>query len=154
MGLILQNQLRTNSTEIIDDLLHQPDEAKILTERAVYKLALKQDLISPDLYERLSDLYHERNRVVHRYIISDITTEQVIITAAKFADAVHEVNTCIRRIEDEQIRLHKGMTTAGATIPDSVRKDLLKRFDAQLMKKHGNPNLARNLRADKKGGAT
>ena len=154
MGLILDHQIRTNSSEILNELLYQPDESAIVSERAIYRRALKQSVISSQLYARLNGLYQDRNRVVHQYIISDITTENVVHFAAKFADTVHQINSCVRRLEDEQMRMRCGMTTSGVDIPKALKEDALNRLNVEIQKKHGNTKLAQILRGHSKRGAT
>lgn len=153
-GLILNCQLQTGSSDLLDDLLHQADESKIVTERSIYKRALRENIISQEMYDELNDLYYLRNRVVHRYIISDITTEQVVEIARRYADVVHLVSASIRKLEDEQIRRGVGMTKGGAAVPESLHGKAKGIMEGQADEKHGNPDLARNLRSSPKTGAS
>jgi uncharacterized protein YutE (UPF0331/DUF86 family) len=150
IGLILNHQLKTKTDEILDELLYQADEKKIITERTIYKLALKENIITNNIYQELNVLYNSRNKVVHQYIISDITTEMVLKIAAKYADMIHIVKESIRKLEDEQLRLGVGMTKAGIGMSETVRENANKFMDNIINEKHGNPNLAKNLRFNKK----
>jgi len=154
MGLILNYQLQTASSDLLDDLLHQPDKADIVTERSIYKRALKENIISQETYDELNALYYKRNRVVHRYIISDTTTEEVLRIAQRYSDMVHAVNESVRRLEDEQLRRGVGMTIAGDKVPQSIRGKAKEMMEKEADEKHGNPNLARNLRASPEKGAS
>jgi uncharacterized protein YutE (UPF0331/DUF86 family) len=153
-GLILNHQLQTASSDLLDDLLHQSDESKIVTERSIYKRALKESIISEDIYKELNDLYHKRNRVVHRYIISDITTDEVLGIAQRYSNMVYAVNQSVRKLEDEQLRRGVGMTVAGDRIPESIRGKVREMMDREADEKHGNANLAKNLRNPPKSGAS
>lgn len=146
IGLILQHQLKTKSTDLLEELLSQAEESEIVTERNIYKRALKENIISQKIYSELNDLYYKRNKVVHQYIISDITTEEVLKIASKYADTVHIVKDAIRRLEDEQIRLGIGMTVSGDKVPQSIRGKAKEIMDKESDEKHGNYNLAKNLR--------
>jgi uncharacterized protein YutE (UPF0331/DUF86 family) len=146
MGLILNHQIKTKSNDLIDELLYQIDESKIVTERNIYKQALKENIISQNIYEELNELYYKRNKVVHQYIISDITTEEVVKIAARYADTIHIIKDAIIKLEDEQIRLGIGMTVTGSEVPEQVRKKGKEIMDKVVDEKHGNPVLAFNLR--------
>ncbi|OGW19893.1 MAG: hypothetical protein A2Z82_04135 [Nitrospirae bacterium GWA2_46_11] len=146
IGLILNHQLKTKSNDLIDELLCQIDDNKIVTERNIYKRALKENIIPQKIYEELNDLYHKRNKVVHQYIISDITTEEIVKIAAKYADTVHIIKDSIRNLENEQIRLGIGMTVSGNRVPDSIRGKANEVMDKQSDEKHGNSNLAKIFR--------
>ena len=150
IGLILDYQLKTKTDQILNELLYQADEKKIVTERSIYKLALKEKIITNNIYQKLNDLYYERNKVVHQYIISDITTEMVLSIAEKYSDMVHIVKDSIRKLEDEQLRLGVGMTKSEVGVPASVRKKVKEFMEITMNEKHGNPNLAKNLRSKKK----
>jgi len=154
IGLILNHQLQTASSDLLDDLLHQPDESKIITERGIYKRALKEGIITKEIYNELNELYHKRNRVVHRYIISNITTTEVLLIAQRYSDMVHAVNQSVHKLEGEQLRRCVGMTLEGYRIPESLRGKAGEMTDRMADKKHGNANLARNLRTSPKSGAS
>ena len=83
IGLVLQNQLRTGSTAIDEALLYQAAEDPILSERTVYRRALDEGVIVQALFDRLQDLCDQRNRVVHRFLITDITTAEMVGVALR-----------------------------------------------------------------------
>lgn len=114
MGLVLQHQIETSSTHIPEELLLQGElDAAAVSEREIYKLSLAAGVIDASLFDRLNVLYSERNRVVHRYVISDITTENVFNTAQRFEDVIPLVNGAVYAVEERQIELGVGMTTRG-----------------------------------------
>ena len=148
IGLILEHQLKTKSDCILDELLCQADAKNIITERNIYKQALEKNIISQNVYQELNDLYNKRNKIVHQYIISDITTETVLNIAAKYSDMVHIVKESVRRLEDEQLRLGVGMTKAGDVVPKSIRGEAKEIINNLADKKHDNSNLVKNLRSN------
>ena len=113
MGLVLQHEIETSSTRIPEDLLLQRELDSAVSEREIYKLSLSAGIIDASLFDRLNTLYSERNRVVHRYVISDITTENVFDTARGFEDAIPLVNDAVYAVEERQIELGVGITTRG-----------------------------------------
>lgn len=113
VALILQHQIDTKSSEFIEELLYQGDNDKIIYERAIFKRALDKEIIDDDIFKKLSKLYDDRNKVVHRYIISDITTNQVVDIAIEVEDIISVIKHRVREIEDTQIKLGVGITKSG-----------------------------------------
>lgn len=143
MGLILKHQLRTRTKNVLDKLLYQSDEDKIVAERNIYKMAFEKKVISRQLFDRLEELYEKRNKVVHRYLISGITTKEVLDTAMEYNKAVHLVSDAVKILEDQQIKKGIGMTIAGRSIS---KEEELKLFNNMSSEKHGDEFLNNNLR--------
>ena len=143
MGLILRHQIETKSNDIPDEYLLQSEEAKIISERQVYRDALEQRVIDEPLFERLEELYKKRNRVIHRYIISDISTNHVLEIGIEYERVIPEVTKHVEKIESEQIQLGVGMTVAMPAVGKEEMQELL---DEMSSKKHGSPILDRALK--------
>ena len=143
IGLILKHQLETKTDDILDSLLYQSDEDKIISERKIYKLALKEEIISQELFDQLEILYKERNRVVHRYIISDISTKEVLNIGIQYEQIRYSVSAAVRKLEDEQIETGIGMTKAGENTAKEEMENLLNEMSA---KKHGSDILNHALK--------
>jgi len=142
IGLILQHQIHTRSDELLEELLYQSDEDKIVSERAIYQRALDAEVIDQETFDLLQGLYNKRNRVVHRYIISEITTQEVLLTAIKFDSMVRRVSQAIGKIEARQIELDIGMTKQSET--HTTFDNLMKMSE----RKHGGKDLAKKLRQE------
>jgi hypothetical protein len=140
MGLILKHQLETNSQDLLDELLYQEEDEKGISEREIYKRSLAKRIVTKETYDRLNDLYDRRNRVIHRYIISMITTKDVLDVAYAYDSLKHEVSDQVAELEKEQIRLGVGMTVSGNS---ENLSDTLERI---AISKHGDDNLAEALR--------
>ena len=63
IGLILQHQLETRSSALLDELLLQTDADAIVSEREIYRRAAQQGVIDGNLAHVLEELYTKRNRV-------------------------------------------------------------------------------------------
>jgi uncharacterized protein YutE (UPF0331/DUF86 family) len=111
LGLILQHQIKTQSDIVQDGLLYQSDEDPIVPERIVFQRALAEGLIDGALYETLRHLYSQRNRVIHRYIISEITTERVHHIAWNFNTVLALVDHSVWEIANRLVDV-KGGTDA------------------------------------------
>lgn len=143
MGLTLRRQIETQSNDIPDEYLLQSEEDKIISERQIYRDALKQRVIDEPLFERLDGLYKKRNRVIHRYIISDISTNDVLEIGIEYERVIPEVAKHVKEIESEQIQLGVGMTVATPAVGKDEMQELL---DEMSSKKHGSPILDRALK--------
>lgn len=113
MGLILKHQLETTSDVLLPELLHQGESDPMISEREVYRRCLAQSVIKQDVFDELNRLYDERNRVVHRYVISAITTKDVLDIGLAYDALKQRVSDAVALIEEEQIRLGVGMTVRG-----------------------------------------
>jgi len=140
MGLILRNQLDTGTADLIEDLLHQGEADAIVSEREIYRRALSKGVVDQEVFDELEALFQERNRVVHRYIISGITTKEVLDIAMRQDALKHRVSDAVAVLEEEQIRLGVGMT--GRSERSATAQDVLD----QATGKHGDAGLAEALR--------
>ena len=142
IGINLKHQIDTKSDEQLEELLQQEETDKIITERQVYKISLDKEVIDKDIFECLEKLYKDRNRVVHRYIISKITTEEVLNIAIEYDSTIRTVNTRIEELEKKQIEMGVGMTV-NLENEDAVVKEWI---ESMAKEKHGNDELSKKLR--------
>jgi len=143
IGLVLEHQLRTRSIEVPPALLYQGDDARTTSERSIYRMALQREVIEQNLFDELQALYDRRNRVIHRYIISDMTTVRVTEIAKAYGEIIPKVSRAVWVLEDRQIREGVGMT-----IPDHGPKSSRKEILSFGEPKHGDTDLARRLLDD------
>jgi uncharacterized protein YutE (UPF0331/DUF86 family) len=113
IALILQHQLATSSAEVLNGLLYQAEEDEIITERTIYKRALEQQVIDAAIFAKLEELYARRNRVIHRYVISDITTLEVLEIASGYERIIPVINKITSDLEERQEKLQIGMLGSG-----------------------------------------
>lgn len=140
IGIILKRQLVTGTSEILPELLYQAEDDKPVSERAVYQRARELDVIGDALFQKLELLYQQRNRVVHRYIISELTTQDILNIALDYQDAIGYVSGAVAKLENEQIRKRVGMTRS-EDLPFELRE-----FFELSKHKHGGEQLASRLR--------
>jgi len=147
IGIILKHQLDTKTNSILTDLIFQSDEDKIISERKVYKKALFADVINQDIYNKLELLYKQRNKVVHRYIISEITTEKIILIAQEYNDVIDSIKKCLDELEIRQINEGIGMTKSGREVPIETIMNKEKIMNDMIREKHGNDFLDEKLKS-------
>lgn len=109
-GIILKNQLINKSSEIDLEWIYQGERDRKKMEKDIYKKALELEIIDGGLNDELYKLYDDRNRVVHRFIISEITLAKVEEIAYEYYKMRQKVTTIVYNIESEQIKLGVGMT--------------------------------------------
>jgi uncharacterized protein YutE (UPF0331/DUF86 family) len=120
IGLILKHQLDTSSSDILEELLYQPNDQDSMTERTIYQRALQEGIIDQSLFVELNTLHDKRNIIVHKYIISGITTDQILEVGVQYRKALDSVKRRIRDIEDQQIRRGVGIAHVSRDSPDAV----------------------------------
>lgn len=77
--------------EFDGSLIHQGDGDRALSEKEIYSLAHKEGILSQGLYERLQKMYLFRNKVVHRFALSDITYDEVGHACGEFEKIFQEI---------------------------------------------------------------
>lgn len=142
IGLILQHQLRNSSTEVLEEFLFQSAEDRSISEREIYRRARQESVIDESLFQKLEGLYAKRNRVVHRYVISELTTLQVFEIASEFEQTLPLVNAAVGILEAQQVERGVGIAKQGE-VPGLGR--MLAEMSAE---KHGDRRLADLLKAD------
>lgn len=102
LSIILTNQLAQGNNEIDVTLLFQSENDKPIMEKAIYKRCLDMGILNSSLYDRLKVLYDERNKVIHRFIITDIRVEEIFGTATAYENIFDDVESIIENLEAHQ----------------------------------------------------
>jgi len=142
VGLVLQYQLNNRTRDIPLSLIFQGPADPALSEREIYRRALAASVIDNDTFTCLQALYDQRNRVVHRYVISRITTSDVLDIATKYEEMISLLSKRIYEIEEQQIKEGVGITARGP----ALKGDEGKRFLQEIADEKHTPALARILR--------
>ncbi len=90
------------------EYLFQSESDKPLMEKKIYDKALEIEIISDKQHKRLYELYDLRNKVVHRYIITDLKTINVMKFAYEYELLCEEIRKILALIEEEQYILKIG----------------------------------------------
>jgi hypothetical protein len=145
MALVLKKQLNEKSDKIDILLLFQGENDSPVMERAIYKQALVQTIIDQQLFDDLDALYKERNKVIHRYIITDLKTRSIYQIAIDYDTISERVRQALRKVEDtqmsEQIGIHKG----GLIKAEDVSAEDLRFLHSQVNDKHLVKDMSRSL---------
>lgn len=113
IGIVLQLQINNNNIDIDTEWIYQGSNDRKKSEKDIYKKACDIGIISRHQLDDLYRLYDDRNRVVHRFIISEITLAEIEDISYDYYQKQQEINGIIKNIENEQIRLNIGITKIG-----------------------------------------
>lgn len=135
LSLVIAKQLKEKTNDIETTYLFQADGEKGIMERKVFEDALKSQVIDVETFDSLNELYNLRNRVIHRYIISDIKSRDLVEIAGRYLSALEIVRLILRDFEQKQAAVPYGVygTKCSKT---SVRDDAIRRLYASANDKH------------------
>jgi hypothetical protein len=113
-----------------------------ISERDIYRRALAASVIDDSAFAQLQALYDERNRVIHRYIITRITTSEVLDIAIRYQHMIEALHKRLWEIEERQIRENVGIIVRGPELEGDEGRRFMEEFSEE---KH-TPALAKLLR--------
>src|SRR3989337_245004 len=97
-------------------------------EKEIYKRAVKTKIINQELYDELFELYNERNKVVHRYIITDFRTEDILEIAMKYEKSDVKISSILNALEKKQFDLGIGLYAGGIEPGKEMNETFLERL--------------------------
>ena len=112
-GIVLKTQILNSNSIIETEWIYQGLLDKKKSEKDIYNKSLTLGIIDQLFFDELQKFYENRNRVIHRFIISEITLAEVEEIAYKYSQKLEELNSIIYALESEQIKLNVGMTRKG-----------------------------------------
>lgn len=149
LSLVITKQLEEKTNNIETRYLYQADGEKGIMERKVFEDALKSQVIDMETFENLNELYNLRNRVIHRYIISDIKSRDLVEIAGRYLSALEIIRLTLRKFEQKQAVVPYGVY--GSKYRETtVRDDATRRLYASANDKHLLEKYKRNV-TNKKG---
>lgn len=110
IAIVLQKQILNKNDTIDREWIYQGPEDKRKTEKDVYKTAKELNIIDDEVLKELFRLYEDRNRVIHRFIISEITLADVEQIAYRYLLVLNTIAEIVDNLEGEQIKLNIGIT--------------------------------------------
>ena len=109
-GMILKMQIRDKTRGYDSSLVYQKGK-KFKMERAIFDDSLEIKLITKSEFTELSRLYDFRNRVVHRYFISDLEYSEIDTCLKRYEKIIEKLGVKLQKLEQEQVKKGVGMTT-------------------------------------------
>lgn len=108
-GLILKIQIRDKTDKFDSEYIYQKSKA-FKTERSIFKEVLDLKLINNSEFKELSRLYDFRNRVIHRYFISDLEYSEIPVYLDRYLAIIDKLGEKLKKLEQEQVKKGVGMT--------------------------------------------
>jgi len=132
-GIILKQQILNRNSEIESEWIYQGIKDKKKSEKDIYRKSKELGIIDDVAHNELQSLYDDRNRVIHRFIISEITLAEVEEIAYSYYKQQEKINQIIYALESEQIKLNIGMTRTGTGTPEE-NNEILAQIKDKLAK--------------------
>lgn len=136
LSVLLKKQVDNKTNDIDIVLLYQGDNDSPITERKVYKMAKENKIISDELFDKLEQLYKKRNKIVHRYIISDLKTKELFDIAYSYEIACEEVRLKLKEMENLQFTEKIGIHGNGRDPNEEHKPEDIKFLMSQVNDKH------------------
>lgn len=143
--IVMTLQLKNKTEGIEIKYLSQTNNDKPIMEKAIYKTAKDFKIISEDLFDRLNSLYGLRNSVVHRYIISEITTMEIEDIAYEYEIICEDVRQRLKTIEEKQAAEKVGIYKRGLPKNEDLTNDDLKFIFSKVNDKHSLDGMYRKI---------
>lgn len=136
LGIVIAKQLRNQTNEIDTKYLFQANKDRGLIERKIFDDSLKCGIIDQVMHDELSKLYNLRNRVIHRFVISDIKTRDLIDIVTQYLRKIEAIRLILRDLENTQKRGQTGVYGKKLFSANSEDADAIQRLYASVNDKH------------------
>jgi hypothetical protein len=148
MAIVLHKQLKEQTERIEVGLLRQEKGDQPIFEKQIYSMAADLEIISGELRDSLFSLYSERNKMVHRYIISEFKTRDLMQIVYDYDQVCEKVRLRLKYFEDLQVTQKVGIYAHKnpGGMPDALSMDIL---FAQVNDKHLEKDLFRKISPEK-----
>lgn len=144
-SIILHQQLANKTNDIEIKYLFQGDSEKGITERKIYSKAKEFKIIDEDIYLELNNLYSQRNKVVHRYIISFLKTRDIVHLAYDYTIIKEKIRLFLQKYEEMQYGQGFGIYGKRFSKEDGFDESDYKRATSMVNDKHLLEKLKRKL---------
>lgn len=108
LAIVLKYQISEKTDLFRLEYLFQDESDRPIMEKQIYKKALELQIINQIVYDKLFELYNKRNKVVHRYIITDIKTFNLHEYAYQYEQIAEDIRVILEKIEKEQFEKKVG----------------------------------------------
>jgi hypothetical protein len=148
LSIVIAIQLKNQTDEVPIKYLFQAEDERGFLERKIYDDALKYNVIKDDDHKELNSLYKLRNRVIHRYIISNIKTRDLPGIALRYVEACENVRLILRDLENKQKDCEYGVYGKKFMKFSEPDDEAIKRLFADVNDKHLIRKFARKVTND------
>ena len=143
--IVMKKQLNEKTDEIDIKFLSQAENDTPFMEKQIYKLAKELNVIDEEVYNSLFNLYGLRNKMVHRYIISEITTKEIYNIADQYEEICEIVRLKLKIVEETQANEKIGIYKNGCPANEDLPNEFIKSLHSQVNDKHSLKDLYRKI---------
>ncbi|MFC5196614.1 hypothetical protein ACFPH8_14825 [Bizionia hallyeonensis] len=145
LALILKKQIDNSTDEIDTTLIFQKETDRPIMEKKVYKMALDEGLITQPIHDKLFELYNQRNKVIHRYIITDLLTKDVMKVVYDYTIMEEKVGEVVKEYEQKQFQLKIGIY--GTDIPPDhpIDEETKQKVIGAIKEKHADNRMNKDI---------
>ncbi|MEQ9062791.1 MAG: hypothetical protein RIE58_01350 [Vicingaceae bacterium] len=150
LAIVLSDQLKSKSEHFEVKYFYQGKGDKPITERQVYKYAFENRIIDKKQFDDLEELYKRRNEVVHRYIISELRTREIMHISYKYELICEKIRLVLREFEKEQYQKGIGIHGTKHNPHGNISESTISFYHSQINDKHLLKELERSIKGDNK----
>jgi hypothetical protein len=147
MALVMKKQLKENTNRIDASLLFQGHTDAPVMERKIYSMARENGIIDQDTFDKLEQLYKERNKVVHRYIITEFRTRNLYQIGYDYQCICEKVRLFLKEVEDLQFKQGIGIHGNGRNPEYVPKQEHIQLLFSQVNDKHLTKELYRQIKS-------
>lgn len=145
LTLILKKQIDNSTNEIDTTLIFQAETDRPIMEKTVYKMALDEGIITQNLYDKLFELYNQRNKVIHRYIITDLLTKDVMQIVYDYTIMEEKVGDVVKDYEQLQFKLKIGIYGTDTPPDHPIDEETKQKVIGAIKEKHAHNEINKDI---------
>ena len=145
LALILKKQIDDSTDNIDTTLIFQKETDKPIMEKKVYKMALNEGLINQPLHDKLFELYNQRNKVIHRYIITDLLTKDVMQVVYDYSIMEEKIGKVVREYEQKQFQLKIGIYGTDTPPDNPIDDETKQKIIGAIKEKHAHYQINKDI---------
>jgi len=145
LAIVMREQLDGKTDELDIKYLYQKETDEPIIERKIYKKAKLLGIIDKAIFSELNSLYSWRNKMVHRYIISEFRSRDLLDIGRRYEENCEKVRLILRGIEDQQFKEGVGIYGNGQHPHAKPTSDALRLLHSQVNDKHLTKDFEREI---------
>ena len=150
LTIVLANQINTRTDDIDVRYFFQAENEWGIKESKIYEIANNLGIIDNQTSDELASLYKNRNKVIHRYIISNIKTRDFLEIALRYLEISEKIRLISKEFEQKQFNQDYGIYGKKfhrITIPDT---NTIQKLYTRVNDKHQLSKFSRSINANSK----
>ena len=145
LTLILKKQIDNSTNGIDTTLIFQSETDRPIMEKKVYKMALDEGIITQHLHNKLFELYNQRNKVIHRYIITDLLTRDVMQIVYDYTIMEEKVGEVVKEYEQKQFKLKIGIYGTDTPPDHPIDEEMKQKIIGAIKEKHAHNEINKDI---------